>query len=346
MTTPHPPHILAFDLGGANLKVANGLGHAASYPFALWQEFANLPEKLREIIRLSPPCEQLAVTMTGELADCFATKAEGVRFILNAVQNAAEHRNIHVYMCNGRFVSLNVAMQSPQLAAAANWHALAKFAARFNRDETDVASLLIDIGSTTTDLIPIVAGKVVARGTTDTTRLLQHELVYTGVERTPVCALVSELPYRGERCPIAREYFATTYDVYLLLHDLPENPHDCRTADHRPATCRPAEIRLGRMIAADETECNAHDALAIATEIANAQTALLVHAAQQVLSRFNGPPQSYILAGQGEFLARRVLEHLPPVRRIVSLSRELGPLISQCAPAHAVAILAREELQT
>jgi probable H4MPT-linked C1 transfer pathway protein len=332
-------NFLALDIGGANLKIADGLKFAVQWPFALWREQHRLALELRTLLSQAPPALHLAVTMTGELADCFANKTEGIQFILNAVAQAADNRHTRVYLCDGRMVTPQVALQSPLLVAAANWHALAKFAARYATTET---ALLIDIGTTTTDIIPLANGCVVALGTTDTTRLLNDELVYMGVERTPVCGLVSHLPYRGKRCPVALEYFATTYDVYLLLEQLPENPLDMRTADNRPATKKQARLRMGRMIAADDQEFNHRDAIQMAEVIAAAQLRRIAQAAQRVIARLNPAPQTYILSGSGEFLAARVLEELPPAQKVVQLSRELGPMLSRCAPAHALAVLARE----
>jgi probable H4MPT-linked C1 transfer pathway protein len=332
-------HYLGLDIGGANIKVADGLGYARSYPFALWQKPAELAQELRMVISEAPPSVHLAVTMTGELADCFATKAEGVRFILEALQTASDNRHTRVYLCDGRMVTPQVALLNPVAAAASNWHVLAQFVSRFAVRET---SILIDIGSTTTDIIPIVGGKPAALGTTDTTRLLQGELVYTGVERTPVCGLVSHVPYREKNCPVALEFFATMYDVYLVLEQLPENPLDIRTADGRSATKKNARDRLARVIAADSEEFNHRDAIAMAEFVAEAQLQKIVAAVKQVTSRLATPPQSFILAGQGEYLAIKVLEDLPPVNRVVRLSREIDPVVSRCAPAHALAVLARE----
>ena len=104
---------LALDIGGANLKAANGEGYAASYVFPLWQDFQQLGAKLRSLIAEAPPCDHLAVTMTGELADCFASKAEGVRFIIEAVQGAADGRHTRVYLVDGRLVGPPVAMSEP-----------------------------------------------------------------------------------------------------------------------------------------------------------------------------------------------------------------------------------------
>src|SRR5687768_6837950 len=122
---------LALDIGGANIKAADGRGYAESNPFPLWKEPHSLSQQIRSMISEAPACDHLVVTMTGELADCFATKADGVKFILKAVASGSDNRHTRVYRVDGKLVTPVVAANAPMLVAAANWHALASFAARF-----------------------------------------------------------------------------------------------------------------------------------------------------------------------------------------------------------------------
>ena len=214
---------LGIDIGGANLKSADDRGWARSVPFPLWRKSEELAQELEHLITSGPTAERLAVTMTGELCDCFSSKSEGVQRILDSVQAVAAGRDVCVYCVDGRFVTVDEARKTPDLAAASNWHALASFACRFLPDRT---GLLVDIGSTTTDIIPLVDGRVAAIGCNDTERLLAAELVYRGVGRTPICAVTNTLPWRGETCPIAAEVFATTADAYVLTGELDEEPEE------------------------------------------------------------------------------------------------------------------------
>ena len=134
---------------------------------------------------------------------------------------------------DGQFHLIAAILENPLLAAASNWLALATIAARLVGQG---GGLLIDVGSTTTDIIPLIDGNPAPRGRTDTERLGSGELVYTGVRRTPVCALADRLPFGGVPTGLAAELFATTHDVYLTLGALPEKPDDTDTADGRPAT--------------------------------------------------------------------------------------------------------------
>ena len=330
---------LAFDIGGANLKVADGEGFAVSQPFPMWENSRHLVDALRGLVALVPRVSHVAATMTGELADCFTTKAEGVSYILDALSVAADGRHARVYLTNGRLVSLQTALKQPLLTAASNWHALAKFAGRY---VPNGAGLLIDIGSTTCDMIPLVDGQPVTIGKTDTNRMINGELVYTGVQRSPVCAVSQLVPWRGRKCPVAHEVFATMWDAYLTLGDLPEEPSRLDTADRRPATKATAHDRLGRAICADREVFSESDALAMAESLAQAQLRKIAAIAVQLIARLQQPPHTVVISGLGEFLALRVLDELKLRSAVISLTRELGPELSRCAAAHALAVLARE----
>ena len=330
---------LALDIGGANIKVADGWEYGRSYPLPLWRERGRLAQQLRLAIADAPSVDRLAVTMTGELADCFASKAEGVRFIVEAVLAAADRRPVLVYLVDGRLVEPDEAVRIPLQAAASNWHALARFAGRF---APRGPALLIDAGSTTCDVIPLIEGVPAARGATDTERLLSGELLYSGVERTPICGVTHSLPYRGQRCPVASELFATTRDAYVLLGRLPEDATSTDTADNRPLTKAACQMRLGRMLCADEAEFDEQDAIVAAQAVADAQTDHLARAICVVRDRLPARPTKIIVSGHGDFLVAAALALAQERASVVRLSRELGPDASRCAPAHALAVLARE----
>jgi probable H4MPT-linked C1 transfer pathway protein len=334
---------IGLDIGGANLKAADGRGWCRSVPFPLWREPERLSAALAELLRIAPDVDGVAVTMTGELADCFETKATGVDSILTSVSEALEavgkRSPVRVYRTDGALVDMSAAREEPLLVAAANWHALAAFGGRY---VTARAALMLDLGSTTCDLIPLIDGEPAAQGRTDPERLVSGELVYTGVVRSPVCALVSELPWRGRMCRVAQEVFATTRDAYLLLEGMPENASDLNTADSRPATRHFALDRLARQICADRTLFNADDALAAASVVKQAQLALLGAALRQICAIDAIECSQVILSGQGEFLLRELLAAEMPNAEIISLAERLGPGASQAAAAHALAVLAAE----
>lgn len=329
---------LGLDVGGANLKLADGSAFAASRYFPLWQRPADLAAELKQLLDEASGGDNcgIALTMTGELADCFETKRQGVQHILAAVEEAASGRPILIYALPGQWLTVDQAHERSMEVAAANWHALSAAAAQA---ASVSPAVVVDVGSTTCDVIPVIDGRVVARGSNDPERLLHGELVYTGVRRSPVCAVAAALPWRGQKCPTAQELFATTLDAYLLTGDLPEDERDCHTADGRPATRRWAHDRLARAICADRELFDEADALAAAQTIVENQQTLLFTALLQVLERIPGSPTA-VVSGSGEFLAARVCQAagLPTV----SLAQLLGPEVSSAAAAWAVARLANE----
>lgn len=335
------PNILALDIGGANIKLADGTGYARSWPFALWKSPEQLAEKLAACLAAAPPHEKIVVTMTGELCDCFATKREGVRAIVAATLAAASNTSIRFYQTTGEFVGADEACENHLLTAASNWHALATFAAKSCESES---AILIDIGSTTTDIIPLENGRETARGRTDPERLQSGELVYTGVERSPVCAIVPYLNWRGARRPVAQEFFATSGDAYLLLQQLAEDPENTNTADGKPFTRVFAEARLARMVCGDRDLISREEVQSFADQIREAQLKMLQHGLLQVIDSLPGIPASVVLAGQGEFLTHQLVSRVIPHVQIVSLNEKLGPVVSRCATAHALAVIARNKM--
>lgn len=329
-----PPTILGLDIGGANLKAATADRRAASVPFALWKHPDRLPAALGELAARFPDAAEFAVTMTGELCDCYETKRQGVNAILDVVEVVAKGRRVRVWATGGEFVGLAAARANHLAVAAANWHALATFANRFV--PTGPAKL-IDVGSTTTDLIPLLDGVPKPLGLTDQDRLASRELVYTGVRRTPVAALIGKR--LGGPGLLAAELFATTLDVYLLLGQIPEDPTDTGTADGRPATQPFAHARMARMLGGDTETVSPDATLALAREVEFAQLDLL--ATSEFLTADAGG--QFLLSGSGEFLARQMLARFrygsPRVR---SLAELIGPEVSACAPAYALAVLATE----
>jgi probable H4MPT-linked C1 transfer pathway protein len=327
-----PFSVLALDIGGANLKGAHSGGAAALQSFELWKDPARLPDALGAFLLRFPPFDALAVTMTGELCDCFESKRQGVQVILDAVDSVGSIIPIRVWRNDGRLVSLEEARTCPLRVAATNWLALATYSARLA-----CAGLLLDIGSTTTDIIPFFQGKPQPLGLTDPERLRSRELVYTGTRRTPVCTL---LGLEG-----AAEFFASTEDVYLILGHLNEQPLDRRTADARPATVECAHSRLARMLCADRETCSA-EIQVLAEEVRDRQLEGIRQGLRKVAAHLPQPPEAVVIAGSGEFLARLALAGEPPLTDVpvISLADKFGTSISEAACAYALMRLAAEQM--
>jgi probable H4MPT-linked C1 transfer pathway protein len=334
--------ILGWDVGGANIKVARVDIDSRRVPtvveqaFPLWREFNRLPSVLADLADRVGCAPAMAVTMTAELADCFATKRNGVAFVVDAFQAAFPGSMIWIYGIDGRFRSVDEARDHPQDVAAANWMASATLVARADPD-----ALFLDVGSTTTDIIPIVAGQVVAEGCTDTTRLRCGELVYTGCLRTPVCAIVQWVPLGGGMCRVAAEHFAVAADVYRWLGQIDEAAYTCETADGRGRSRLESGARLARMVCADLETIGEDNLTAIARHVANVQIGQIAEGIRQVKERLGDrAPRAAVLAGSGAFVARAAAQSVGLVAR--EPGGGLGADAWRAAPAAAVAYLLSE----
>lgn len=336
-------NIVGLDIGGANLKLADLHQQALTLPFALWKSPEQLETQIRRALQQFPSAGQIALTMTGELADCFASKAEGVKFIAQSVLNAAGSVPVLVWQTAGEFVDPDTAIQFPELTAAANWHALATWAARATAPAG--TGLLLDMGSTTVDILPLKDGHAIPRGQTDFTRLQSGELVYTGGRRTPLMAIASEIVLDGLPVPLAAEYFATTQDLYLLTGQIPEDPTNRDTADNRPADISHARQRLARMVCCDADDLSSSQFDQLLDQFITAQQQQIRNGIKKVLDHLHIIPEILILSGSALFVIEDLLQTIPELQlaRQVSLQNQLGSSVASAACAYALAQLAMEQ---
>lgn len=335
--------INGWDIGGVNTKMAvvrdGQLVAASCTPFEVQCAPDALADLLRSLASASDGTRTTAhaVTMTAELSQMFVTKREGVAHIVDAVVSAFPHSPIFVYGVDGRFYEPDAARQQPLRVAAANWAATAAAVA------DDVAqAILVDTGTTTTDVIPIADGQVAAIGRTDPDRLVSGELVYTGVVRTPVEAIVSEVPLHGGLAGVSAEGFALAGDVHLWRGDLTAGDYSVRPPDGRPATRQHAATRLARVVCGDRDMLDDTTITAIADAVAEAQVHRVTAAIETVRARHPAITTA-IVTGVGEFLAAAAARAAG--LSVVSLSTRFGIDAARCAPAASVGLLLDRRLR-
>jgi (4-(4-[2-(gamma-L-glutamylamino)ethyl]phenoxymethyl)furan-2-yl)methanamine synthase len=337
--------ILGWDIGGVNTKVSRlrpeekGMPQTVSLPFPVQRQ----PEALAAMLVAaatqaeSQPEDVHAVTMTAELSQAFRTKREGVGFVLDSLGAAFPASSIQAYTVDDRFVSLDEARAHPLSVAASNWAATANWIAR-----SIPTCVLIDIGSTSTDLIPIVNGKVSALGQTDPERLLSGELVYSGALRTPAEAVVRQVPLWGGEAGVSADSFAIIGDAHLWRGDLCTDDYTCPTPDGRPATRGFAAERLARLVCADREMLDDSAIDDIAMALASAQVRTVVRAIDRIQARWPAIGIA-VVTGLGDFIGAEAARAtgLTPV----FLAEQWGDA-ARTAPAAAVAWLYREWLRS
>jgi len=329
--------IIGWDIGGVNIKAAR-LAAGAPMRLALEPfELQRAPDRLAPTLAAVAAGlggereDRHAVTMTAELSQFFRTKREGVDFVLRALEAVFDSGLLRVYGTDGRFHTADEARRHPLRTAAANWMATASLVA-----QTAPTCVLLDVGSTTTDVVPIVDGAVAVRGRTDPERLAAGELLYTGALRTPAEAVSSHVPFRGDSAGVSAEGFAIMGDVYLWLGKIASEEYTLPTPDGRPATRAFAGERLARVVCGDRDMLDDLDVNAIADALAEAQMEAVASAVRRV-GAHHPRITTAVVTGLGEFVAAAAAARAGLV--VHRLAQRLGDAAARAAPATAVAML-------
>ncbi|MCW8905757.1 MAG: hypothetical protein OQL28_00780 [Sedimenticola sp.] len=337
---------MGWDVGGAHLKMAwkdghDVLRHVEIRATPLWQGLESLGQAIREIAKELPvgQCEH-RVTMTAELVDLFNDRQSGVRELVGQLRTLLPSDTLLFYAGPKGFVPAAEASAHADQIASANWLATASFAA-----SAVSAGIVIDVGSTTSDLLPFEKHHLRNRGFTDRERLSYGEMIYAGVVRTPLMAVTRRVPFRGEWVSLASEHFATTADVYRILGELPEDADLYPSADGKDHSVPGSMRRLARMIGADRADGSDIDWYRLAAFFADRQMDMLSLACQRLSSLSPNPSTVLIGAGVGRFLVERVADRLGhsyiDMEKLLAENTDYGVIAANCAPAVALLHLDR-----
>ncbi|XSG82735.1 MAG: hydantoinase/oxoprolinase family protein [Methyloligella sp. ZOD6] len=342
--------IIGWDLGGANVKLAcvrdGTLVEALQIPCPILADRTKFDQAVETALAALPvaaTADLHAVTMTGELSDVFTSRIEGVGYLIALMERIAGETPLLIWGGSEGLLSPEGAKAAPSAVASANWLATAMLAAKLQGD-----GLLVDIGTTTTDLILFRDGTLRMRGTTDGTRLAEGELIYTGIVRTPVMALSQKAPFQGRMQGVAAEKFATLADVYRLTGDLPEDADPYPTADGRGKSLGESAARLARMLGRDAEDAPMADWLALARWFAERHWEQIAREAEALMAREALPQDAPLIgAGCGHFLAGRLAKAFSrpytDFGKLIGAPKLLWGGAAVCAPAVSVARLAATE---
>jgi probable H4MPT-linked C1 transfer pathway protein len=282
--------IAGFDIGGANTDIAvvefdskgKIIDIRSDYCYLpMWTKKDELSSTLIELLGSDmDEIDAVGVAMTAELADGYLNKTEGVIDIIDRVKKTFDLPLGFVGL-NG-MLDYEGVKNNPLALAAANWIATAPLAAHIYPD-----CVLIDIGSTTTDIIPIKNGKECARGRTDLERLGTGELVYTGALRTNVATILDKVPLKNRWVRVASELFAVSADVHLVLGNIDPADYTTETPDSGGISKEDCLLRLSRVVCGDLDSLSQKEVLEIAQHIYRIQVEKVAEALKEVTGREN-----------------------------------------------------------
>lgn len=340
-------NFIGWDIGGAHLKVAcvneeGKVKFVEQFSSPLWQGIEQLEELFPKTIdQLPQGSHSHAFTITAELVDIFKDRQEGLTSLINLCEKKMGS-NIRLYGTNEGLLGLDGARKNTSQIASANWHASATYTASLLE-----SGLFIDVGSTTTDIVPFANNKLNHRGVDDQSRLQLDELVYTGVIRTSLMSLTNKVPFNGEWQNIAAENFATTADVYRVLTYLEESDDLMDAADGKSKDVKGSIMRIARMLGTDAVDSIEHQRwYKLAEYFEEIQIQILTNSVLRVLS--NSPSGDYKIvgAGTGRFLVKKIAQriNIPYIEfsDLCNSDVSLQHKCNVCAPAVAVAQLNRQ----
>jgi (4-(4-[2-(gamma-L-glutamylamino)ethyl]phenoxymethyl)furan-2-yl)methanamine synthase len=341
--------VVGWDIGGAHVKAvmldAQGqIVRVSQLACALWKGLPLLETAIQRVlhdwqINLAN-CDH-AVTMTGELVDLFDNRLQGVRAIAQTMT---------AYLPEAEFYMASVEQSACFIAkvdgcehyiASMNWHASAQCLGSMVADSP---ILVVDIGSTTTDITICDQQQVCPIGWTDAERMASQGLFYTGVVRTPLMALGPTIQWQGADRHIAAEYFATSADVYRVLGELSPAYDLADTADGQGRSILDSMRRLARMVGHDFTDADESVWRSLACAFKTSQLASLTHAIQAGLARTGKQPVCLLGLGAGSFLVEALAKslHIPyqaASALLPAADTQLKIEAEVCFPAYAVARL-------
>jgi len=276
--------------------------------------------------------------MSGELADIFPTRSEGVRQIGSAMQRTLGKEPVLFFSSESDF--MDYPERKAEEVGSMNWYASSQLAARLVKD-----GVFLDVGTTTTDITLIRNHEAQIMGYTDAERLMSGELLYTGVLRTPLMSLAPQIVIGRQKYNLMAEHFAVMADVYNLLGTLPEKLIPFETPDGDGCSKFESARRIARMIGRD---CEEDGSLGEWTRLAQVFADLQCERIADMLQRINATSVTDLVGtGTGRFVLEGVAKHskmtyydintLLDTRGVVS-----GPFtLADCLPAYAVAELFR-----
>ncbi len=340
--------LIGWDIGGAHVKAAlmNNEGELFSVyqePCPLWRGLDELPRAVNAIMaKIARSKTVHVITMTGEMVDLFDNRDDGVMRIVQTMTDLfAGTRILFFAGKNGFLEGDKVTAKHYQSIASANWMASASLAAIMQSD-----GLFVDCGSTTTDILILSNGQVLAEGYTDYQRLLSHELVYTGVIRTAVMAVAQTVMDQGKQISLIAEHFATMADVYRVTGELNEAHDQTETADGGKKTALASARRLSRMIGCDFHTNETPRWQQLAANLRVQQLRQIQRGCEARLSKHQLAKDSPVIgAGVGRFLVKQIALNLNrPYVDFTDLlpfaALETDLTSADCAPAVAIAYLA------
>ena len=290
--------IIGWDIGGAHIKAAKidfkkKTSNTKQLYSPIWKNLNYLKKSIKLIKKKLGKTNYHAITMTAELSDIFPDRKNGIKHVVNLSSKILGEKNIFFYSKKS-FLKKKLAIKKPFELNSMNWHATASFISNFFPN-----CILIDIGSTTTDIIPIKNKEIISNSVSDYQRLKSNELIYLGVLRTPIQAVV-------KKKNLINENFANLSDVYRVLNKIPSTVDLLPTLDNKTKNKHDSARRIARIFGKDYKKNHFLKWKKIAYQIEGEHLKILKSVIKKIEKKNFLKKVPIIGAGIGEFLVKKI----------------------------------------
>jgi len=347
-------NVLGLDIGGANTKATflrTEQGKVTKQKtvleyFPVWKkekkQLVGLLKNIEKSLVKSTVLDGVGVTITAELSDAYVTKKEGINHVLDCVTQVFGDMKVFVLDVEANLLSVRQALKEHLKVSSANWAATGWVVSQLIK-----TGIVVDVGSTTTSIIPIINGKITAQGKTDLEKLQNGELIYSGSLRTNIAAIINTIPVNGKTTRVCSELFAQSGDVHLILGNISKEDYTAETCDGRGKTKPEALARLARVVSGDTDMITEHEILSMAEFVYKKQVEQIAEGLNQVYERTKLPKENIkiVVTGLGRnFLARKAAQQVG-FSKIIDMKDILDADSAVVSPSVGMALITASTLE-
>jgi len=290
--------IIGWDIGGAHIKAVKidfikKKSKTIRVYSPLWKNINNLKKSIKLIKKKLGKTDYHGLVMTAELSDIFKNRKIGAKYIVKLTSSILGKKKTFFYN-KKNFLKKEYALKKASCLKSLNWHATARHISNSFSN-----CILIDIGSTTTDIIPIKNKKVIAKGKNDRQRLKSNELVYLGVLRSPIYAI-------EKKKNLIPENFADTADIYRVLKKIPKKYDLLPTKDKKSKNKHASARRIARVFGEDYKKNNFKKWKDISYQIKKKHLKILKEKINKIRKKNFSKKIPIVSAGIGDFLLKKI----------------------------------------
>ena len=326
---------LGIDIGGAHIKIV-GLDQFKNICLIkyrkcyLWEDPKKLKQEINFINSLSNNKNIFCgITMTAELCDIFPDRLTGAKVIISHCKKIKFNTFLYSYSEKifEKFQSRNLSN-----LISMNWHSIGRYLAKFVNN-----AIVIDFGSTSTDFICIKNGKIMNKAFNDFTRLLNGEMLYTGLIRTPIFAIKKNIKYKSKNISIIPEYFSNTSDIYRINKKIKKEFDIGDETDFSDKNIIGSYKRIARSFGMDYHSSDKLFIKKLSENIMNEQLNMILKNTKKLLSKYNMNKKSnIILSGIGQEVLKELF-NIKKIKLLENYFKSKNPLNKKLATYHAPA---------